>query len=63
MKNNDNITKDVEGVSYWKDLEREVKWLKDELHRLVNERNALVKINQPLAALVRELTETKGDES
>lgn len=29
-------------------LEKEIKWLKNELYRLINERNALVKINQQL---------------
>lgn len=48
MKNNDNITKDVESISYEEALEKEIKWLKNELYRLGNEHNALVKINQQL---------------
>lgn len=48
MKNNDNITKDVESISYEEALEKEIKWLKNELYRLVNERDTLVKINQQL---------------
>jgi hypothetical protein len=47
MKNN-NITKEVDSISYEEALEKEIKWLKNEIYGLVNERNALVKTNQQL---------------